>query len=59
MRDGGLERLYSAQEIYRAPCVEAATNSFWSDCDLIGQFWETVPEVQLERAVTKAGLRSR
>lgn len=55
----GLERLHTEQEIYRAPCIEAATKSFWSDCDPISQFWETVPERDLEEGVTKAELRKR
>jgi phage/plasmid-associated DNA primase len=55
----GLEQLYTEQEIYRAPCIEAATKSFWSECDPISQFWETVPQRDLENGFKKAHLRER
>jgi len=53
----GLTRFYKTQEIYRAPCVEAACSRFWADTDPVTPFWEGVDETALHQGLTKKELR--
>jgi phage/plasmid-associated DNA primase len=55
----GLQRFYKAQEIYRAPVVEAACAKFWQDTDPITPFWENVTAEELHAGIVKSDLRRR
>lgn len=55
----GLERLYLAQEIWKAPAVQVATAKFWAATDPLTPFWENVSEDELRAGIASGELRAR
>ncbi len=55
----GLQRVFEAQDIYRAACATTATAQFWADTDPITPFWETMDEAELCDGISKTELRKR
>ena len=54
----GLERVYKNQDIFRADCIEAATEQFWNDTDPLTDFWESLSKKHLIEGMNKNLLRN-
>lgn len=55
----GLDRVWHAQEIHRAACIDDANRQFWREVDPLGDFWEMLDRSALERGISKSDLRSQ
>ncbi len=53
----GAKRVMDSGQIFRAPKVESAIETFWKDTDRMRRFWETVPLSKLHHGIFGNQLR--